>query len=159
MLVEAAVLGGNEGIADVFGNGRDGDVDATDVLEVTEEALFGDPESVTAILRRLRAAGVEAVLDDFGSGTSALGSVREFPLRMVKIDREVVAQLDDPHARRGRATVGAVLALTQALGLDAVAEGVETDAQRDFLSRMGCRYGQGHLFGRAQPLAFWLQGR
>ncbi len=128
-------------------------------IEVTEEALFGDPESVTAILRRLRAAGVEAVLDDFGSGTSALGSVREFPLRMVKIDREVVAQLDDPHARRGRATVGAVLALTQALGLDAVAEGVETDAQRDFLLRMGCRYGQGHLFGRAQPLAFWMQGR
>ena len=128
-------------------------------IEVTEDALFGDPESVTAILRRLRAAGVETVLDDFGTGTSALGSVHAFPLRMVKIDREVIAQLDRGASHRGRATVGAVLALTQALGLDAVAEGVETDTQRAFLSRMGCRYGQGHLFGRAQPLAFWLQRR
>ncbi|HSR63984.1 MAG TPA: EAL domain-containing protein, partial [Xanthomonadaceae bacterium] len=117
------------------------------------------PESVSAILRRLRAAGVEAVLDDFGAGTSALGSVHEFPLRMVKIDREVIAQLDRGNPNRGRATVGAVLALTQALGMDAVAEGVETDVQRAFLSRMGCVYGQGHLFGRAQPLAFWLQRR
>ncbi|NUS37522.1 MAG: EAL domain-containing protein [Lysobacter sp.] len=128
-------------------------------IEVTEDALFGDPESVAAILRRLRAAGVETVLDDFGTGTSALGSVHAFPLRMVKIDREVIAQLDRGVSHRGRATVGAVLALTQALGMDAVAEGVETDTQRAFLSRMGCRYGQGHLFGRAQPLAFWLQRR
>jgi diguanylate cyclase (GGDEF)-like protein len=128
-------------------------------IELTEHALFGDPESVASVLRRLRAAGVEAVLDDFGSGISALGAVHELPLRMVKIDREVIAQLDRGNSQRGRATVGAVLALTQALGLDAVAEGVETDPQRAFLSQMGCRYGQGHLFGRAQPLAFWLDQR
>ena len=126
-------------------------------VELTEHALFGDPDAVAAVLRRLRAAGVEAVLDDFGKGVSALGSVHELPLRMVKIDREVIAQLDRGNPQRGCATIGAVLALTQALGLDAVAEGVETDAQRDFLTRMGCRYAQGHLFGRAQPLAFWLQ--
>ena len=128
-------------------------------IELTEHALFGDPDSVAAVLRRLRAAGVEAVLDDFGGGVSSLGSVHELPLRMVKIDREVIAQLDRGNAQRGRATVGAVLALTQALGLDAVAEGVETEAQRAFLWRMGCRFGQGHLFGRAQPLAHWLGAR
>jgi len=126
-------------------------------IELTERALFGDPDAVTAVLRRLRAAGVEAVLDDFGKGVSALGSVHELPLRMVKIDREVIAELDRGNSQRGSATVGAVLALTQALGLDAVAEGVETDGQRELLTRMGCRYGQGYLFGRAQPLAFWLQ--
>ena len=128
-------------------------------IELTEDALFGDPDAVAAVLHRLRAAGVEAVLDDFGTGVSALGSVHQLPLRMVKIDREVIAQLDRSHARRGHATVGAVLALTRALGMESVAEGVETDAQRAFLSRMGCRYGQGHLFGRAQPLAHWLERR
>jgi predicted signal transduction protein with EAL and GGDEF domain len=126
-------------------------------IELTEHALFGDPDSVAAVLRRLRAAGVEAVLDDFGTGTSALGAVHDLPLRMVKIDREVIAQLDRGNPQRGRATVGAVLALTQALNLDAVAEGIETEPQREFLSSMGCRFGQGHLFGRAQPLAHWLE--
>jgi EAL domain-containing protein (putative c-di-GMP-specific phosphodiesterase class I) len=128
-------------------------------IELTEDALFGDPESIAAVLQRLQAAGVEAVLDDFGAGVSALGCVHDLPLRMVKIDREVIAQLERSSAPRGRATVGAVLALTQALGLDAVAEGIETDAQREFLTRMGCRYGQGHLYGRAEPLAHWLERR
>jgi diguanylate cyclase (GGDEF)-like protein len=125
-------------------------------IEVTEGTLLGDPEAVARILTRLRDAQVEAALDDFGTGYSSLGYVHRFPLKMIKIDRSFVAPLGTEGAQRSSAIIGAIIALARSLGLDLVAEGVETEAQRQALLDMGCVYGQGFLFGRPHPAAHWL---
>ena len=122
-------------------------------IELAESVLLEDPGGVAAVLQRLRDGGVEAALDDFGTGASSLAYVHRFPLRMVKIDRSFVARLDGEQAGRSRAVLAAMVALAHALELEVLAVGVETEAQRDALLAMGCRLGQGYLFGRAQPLA------
>ena len=124
-------------------------------IEVTESTLLGDPDAVAAILERLREAHVEAALDDFGTGYSSLGYVQRFPLKMIKIDRSFVAPLGDGMSQRSSAIVAAILALAQSLGLDVVAEGIETDVQRRALQQMGCVHGQGFLFGRPEPASHW----
>ncbi|MBW3550277.1 MAG: GGDEF domain-containing phosphodiesterase, partial [Proteobacteria bacterium] len=124
-------------------------------VEVTEGTLLGDPDAVVRILERLRAGGIEAALDDFGTGYSSLGYVHRFPLKMIKIDRSFVEPLGSDSSHRSSAVVAAVLALAHSLGLEVVAEGIETPAQRDALIAMGCVYGQGYLFGRPQPAAHW----
>ncbi|HVR82235.1 MAG TPA: GGDEF domain-containing protein [Luteimonas sp.] len=128
-------------------------------IEVTEGTLLGDPDAVAAVLQRLRDACVEAALDDFGTGYSSLGYVHRFPLKMLKIDRSFVEPLGGDMATRSSAVVGAILALAHSLGLEVVAEGIETDAQHQALLAMGCVYGQGYLFGRPQPAAYWSQPR
>lgn len=125
-------------------------------IEVTEGTLLGDPEAVARILERLRAACIEAALDDFGTGYSSLGYVQRFPLKMIKIDRSFVDPLGRDAGQRSSAIVGAILALARSLGLEVVAEGVETEAQREALMAMGCVYGQGFLFGHPQPADGWL---
>ena len=124
-------------------------------IEVTESTLLGDPDAVAAILERLREAHVDAALDDFGTGYSSLGHVQRFPLKMIKIDRSFVEPLGDGRSQRSSAIVAAVLALAQSLGLDVVAEGIETDVQRRALQQMGCVHGQGFLFGRPEPASHW----
>lgn len=125
-------------------------------LEVTEGMLLGDPDAMVEVLMRLRAARIEAALDDFGTGYSSLGHVHRFPLKMIKIDRSFIAPLSGEDSGRSCAVVEAVLALGRSLGLEIVAEGVETEGQRDRLSAMGCEYAQGYLFGRPQPAHVWL---
>ena len=125
-------------------------------IEVTEGTLLADPDAVARILTRLQGAGVDAALDDFGTGYSSLGYIHRFPLKMIKIDRSFVAPLGTDAAQRSVAIIGAIVALANALDLDLVAEGVETEAQRDALVQMGCPCGQGYLFGRPQPAAHWL---
>ena len=126
-------------------------------VEVTEGALLADPATVQEVLRSLHAAGVDAALDDFGTGHSSLGHVHRFQLCMMKIDRSFVAPFETGDARpRSFAVIEAVLALGRALDMEVVAEGVETEAQRNVLVAMGCEFGQGWLFGRAQPAAHWL---
>ncbi|SJZ67794.1 sensor domain-containing diguanylate cyclase [Novilysobacter spongiicola] len=129
-------------------------------IEVTEGTLLGDPEAVIQVLERLRAACVEAALDDFGTGYSSLGHVHQFPLKMIKIDRSFVDPLGRQESREGSqrssAIISAILALARSLGLEVVAEGVETEAQYEALTAMGCSYAQGYLFGRPQPAARWL---
>jgi diguanylate cyclase (GGDEF)-like protein len=120
-------------------------------VEVTESTLLGDPETAAAVLGRLHAAGVCAALDDFGTGYSSLSYVHRFPLKMIKIDRSFVAPLGGPEAQRSSAIISAILALARSLRLDVIAEGVETEAQREALLAMGCVYAQGYLFGRPQP--------
>jgi diguanylate cyclase (GGDEF)-like protein len=124
------------------------------VLEVTEGSLLDDPEGVRRILAELREDGVGAALDDFGTGYSSLSYLHTFPLRIVKIDRSFVARLGVAD-RNSDAVVVSILALARALGIEAVAEGIETTAQRDTLLAMGCRYGQGYLLGRPAPIHAW----
>ncbi|HMB43609.1 MAG TPA: EAL domain-containing protein [Luteimonas sp.] len=124
------------------------------VLEVTEGSLLDDPEGVRRILAELREDGVGAALDDFGTGYSSLSYLHTFPLRIVKIDRSFVARLGIADSNSD-AVVVSILALARALGIEAVAEGIETAAQRDTLLAMGCRYGQGYLLGRPAPIGAW----
>ncbi|MDQ3159842.1 MAG: sensor domain-containing phosphodiesterase, partial [Pseudomonadota bacterium] len=124
-------------------------------IEVTEGTLLGDPEAVARILARLRDACIEAALDDFGTGYSSLGYVHRFPLKMIKIDRSFVDPLGRDPSQRSSAIISAILALAKSLGLEVVAEGIETEAQRKALVEMGCVYGQGYLFGHPQPAGHW----
>ena len=126
-------------------------------VEVTETTLLGDPAAVAHILQQLKEAGIGSALDDFGTGYSSLGYVHRFPLAMVKIDRSFTSDLDNATQPRSAAIIAAVLGLGRALELDVVAEGIETEAQRQTLLDMGCHYGQGFYFGRPQPVQHWLE--
>ncbi len=129
-------------------------------LEVTEGTLLSDPEAVVAVLQRLREANIEAALDDFGTGYSSLGHVHRFPLKMIKIDRSFVTPFSDSAIGvRSSAVIKAILALGNALGLEILAEGIETETQRNTLIDMGCELGQGYLFGRPAPASHWLASR
>jgi len=110
---------------------------------------------VRATLDSLRHAGVLAALDDFGTGYSSLSYLHRFPLRTLKIDRSFVADLQPGQTGGSTAIVRAVLALAGTLGMEVVAEGIETEAQRDCLRELGCKLGQGFLFAHPQPAANW----
>ncbi|KQY49344.1 EAL domain-containing protein [Lysobacter sp. Root494] len=125
-------------------------------LEVTEGTLLGDPQTVAATLHRLRDAHIESALDDFGTGYSSLGHVHHFPLKMIKIDRSFITPFAAGVAPRSSAVIEAILALGHALGAEIVAEGIETQYQREVLQAMGCVYGQGFLFSRPAPAGHWL---
>ena len=125
------------------------------VIEVTEGSLLDDPERVRATLERLRGLGIGAALDDFGTGYSSLSYLHSLPLRMLKIDRSFVHALDEGTPAT-TTIVAAILALARALGIQVIAEGIETQAQRSALLRMGCEFGQGYLLGRPAPLAHWI---
>ena len=106
------------------------------------------------ILARLRDEGIGAALDDFGTGYSSLSYLHTFPLQSVKIDRSFVSRLGADEGNSD-AVVVSILALARALGMDAIAEGIETQAQYDTLLAMGCRFGQGYLLGRPAPITQW----
>ncbi len=124
------------------------------VLEVTEGSLLDDPEGVRDILATLRNEGVGAALDDFGTGYSSLSYLHTFPLRIVKIDRSFVARLGVGEGNSD-AVVVSILPLALALGIEAVAEGIETIAQRETLLALGCHYGQGNPLGRPAGIEHW----
>jgi EAL domain-containing protein (putative c-di-GMP-specific phosphodiesterase class I) len=121
-------------------------------IEVTEGALMDNPDQVSEILDRLRQAGVVTALDDFGTGYSSLSYLHRFQLHTLKIDRSFVTDLVPGGGGGGEAVVRAILALSQSLGLEVVAEGIETTVQRDALLALGCEHGQGYLFARPKPL-------
>ncbi|MBA2738058.1 MAG: EAL domain-containing protein [Nocardioidaceae bacterium] len=119
------------------------------VLEITEGILLGDGERAATVLDELRALGVRIALDDFGSGYSSLQYLQILPVDIVKIDQGFVAELGrDPAAT---AIVTAVADLSHELGLSVVAEGVETQAQRDAVTAIGCEYFQGYLAAPPMP--------
>jgi diguanylate cyclase (GGDEF)-like protein len=126
------------------------------ITEVTEGALLDNPESVRITLERLRSAGVGAALDDFGTGYSSLSYLHSLPLRMLKIDRAFVQELDKPGSSNSTTVVAAILALAHALNIQVIAEGIETQAQRHALLSMGCEMGQGYLLGYPLPLQHWV---
>jgi diguanylate cyclase (GGDEF)-like protein/PAS domain S-box-containing protein len=118
-------------------------------LEVTESVLVEESASATATLEALSEIGVRLVLDDFGTGYSSLAYLNRFPFDALKIDRSFVDGLGLEQERT--AIVEAVIGMARALSLDAIAEGVENEAQLSELRRLGCDFAQGHLFSR--PLA------
>jgi diguanylate cyclase (GGDEF)-like protein/PAS domain S-box-containing protein len=116
------------------------------VLEITEGALDEEGDAIAKKIVRLRQRGVRFSLDDFGTGYSSLSRLRRLPLDEIKIDRSfVLAMEDDPTSR---AIVAMILTLARTMGLHAVAEGVESEAQRVMLATSGCLAFQGYLLGR-----------
>ena len=115
-------------------------------LELTESALLEEGEAPFERLHELKALGVALVLDDFGTGYSSLAYLQRFPLDALKVDRAFVAGITEDG--RAAALVEAVVTMARTLGLQVIPEGIETHAQRDALLALGCRYGQGYLFGR-----------
>jgi len=126
------------------------------VVEVTEGSLLDNPERVRATLERLRKLGIRAALDDFGTGYSSLSYLHSLPLRMLKIDRAFVQALDNDAGPSSTTVVAAILALARALDIQVIAEGIETETQREVLLAMGCEMGQGYLLGRPAPMRHWL---
>ena len=115
------------------------------------------PEKTTQMLERIRRLGVRLALDDFGTGYSNLGYLQQFPLDYLKIDQSFVRAMgSEPD---GAVIVDAIINLAHRLGLKVIAEGVETEAQRDSMRHRGCDELQGYLFSRplpAEALHGWL---
>jgi diguanylate cyclase (GGDEF)-like protein/PAS domain S-box-containing protein len=118
-------------------------------VEITESVLMADPERANRTLQALHGMGVHVSIDDFGTGYSSLAYLKRFPAQTVKIDRSFVSGL--PQDRDDAAITQAVIAMAHSLGLEVVAEGVETQAQLDFLLRQGCDQAQGYLISRPVP--------
>ncbi|MFC4695803.1 putative bifunctional diguanylate cyclase/phosphodiesterase, partial [Geodermatophilus arenarius] len=119
------------------------------MVEVTESVLMDDDERLLAELAELSALGCIVSLDDFGKGYSSLAYLARLPVQVLKMDRGFVSGIDtDP---RGAALVGSVVDLGRTLGMDVVAEGVETREQMAVLTALGCRFLQGWLIGRPVP--------
>jgi diguanylate cyclase (GGDEF)-like protein/PAS domain S-box-containing protein len=115
-------------------------------LEITEGVLMSGHNYIDDALNALNDLGVSIAMDDFGTGYSSLSYLRSYPFNVIKIDREFINDLtQDP---RDRELVSAAIAMAQGLGLKVVAEGVETEAQLEYLSSWGCDYGQGYLFSK-----------
>jgi EAL domain-containing protein (putative c-di-GMP-specific phosphodiesterase class I) len=118
-------------------------------VELTESSTIEDPALAEGLVRELHALGLEIALDDFGTGYSSLSRLAELPVSTLKIDRAFLR--DVPERPEAAAVVTAILQLARALGRTAVAEGVETEAQREFLVRAGCPLAQGYLLGQPAP--------
>ena len=115
-------------------------------LEVTESIAISDPDRVRTVLKELRALGIRVSLDDFGTGYCSLSYLQQFPVDTLKIDRSFVARIgehDGPDE-----IIRLLVGLARTLGLDVVAEGIETDGQLEYLTGLGCGYGQGYYFSR-----------
>jgi diguanylate cyclase (GGDEF)-like protein len=115
-------------------------------LEITESVIIQHSGPATNVLRRLKERGIRLSMDDFGTGYSSLSYLHHFPLDMIKIDRSFIGRMCEEDG--DRAIVRTIVSLARNLGMDVVAEGVETAWQVDLLREMGCQYGQGYFFSR-----------
>ncbi|MBZ0097297.1 MAG: EAL domain-containing protein [Sulfuricella sp.] len=119
-------------------------------LELTESTVLENIEDTISKMREIIKLGVNFSMDDFGTGYSSLSYLKRLPLDQIKIDRSFVRDIaSDPN---DAAIVHAIIAMSQALGLNVIAEGVETEAQREFLDNHGCHAFQGYLFSKPVPL-------
>ena len=114
------------------------------ILEITESALLRQPEQARLTLNRIKALGVSIAIDDFGTGLSSLSRLGTLPIDSVKIDAEFALRLNEVS---GQKLCNAIVQLAQALDIHFVAEGIETQQQRDIMTDMGQGFAQGFLFG------------
>ena len=120
------------------------------VIELTESVMLGSAPAGRRQLHQLERLGVRLMVDDFGTGFSALSHLRDLPVSGIKVDRTFTAGLG--RDRQCDRIVEALTGLARGLGVDIVAEGVETTEQRDVLAALGCAHAQGYLFGRPEPV-------
>jgi EAL domain-containing protein (putative c-di-GMP-specific phosphodiesterase class I) len=118
-------------------------------LEVTESGIMEDPEDAVAKMKTLRAIGIRFSIDDFGTGYSSLSYLKRFPIDTLKIDRSFV--MDSLTSRDDQEIIKTIISMAQNLNIEALAEGVETKEQQEFLSLHGCCMMQGYYFGRPMP--------
>jgi EAL domain-containing protein (putative c-di-GMP-specific phosphodiesterase class I) len=119
-------------------------------LELTESIVLENFKDTISMMQKLRSIGVRFSLDDFGTGQSSLKYLKKLPLDQIKIDRSFVRDIvSDPN---DATIVNTIIVMSKAMGLDVIAEGVENEAQREFLTRHGCPKFQGYLFGKPIPL-------
>jgi EAL domain-containing protein (putative c-di-GMP-specific phosphodiesterase class I) len=120
-------------------------------IEITEGLLMDSRPEVASKLLMFRDAGIQVSLDDFGTGYSAMSYLKKFDIDFLKIDKSFVRDLTTNTT--DRAIAEAIIAMAHKLGLQVIAEGVETQEQRALLSDAGCNFAQGYLFARPMPLA------
>jgi EAL domain-containing protein (putative c-di-GMP-specific phosphodiesterase class I) len=118
-------------------------------LEITESSLMSDPVAAATLLARLKALGVRLAIDDFGTGYSSLSYLQRFPLDTLKIDRSFTSAMGS--GQKEQTIISSIMPLAHNLGMDVVAEGVETHEQLVFLQQMACKYAQGFYFSRPVP--------
>lgn len=123
-------------------------------LEITETAVMTSADTAHRIIEDLRAAGIRISLDDFGTGQSSLGRLRDFTFDKVKIDRAFVSRISTDRASEH--IIRAIITMCDGLDLAVVAEGIETEIEASMLKALGCRYGQGYLFGKPVDAAATL---
>jgi EAL domain-containing protein (putative c-di-GMP-specific phosphodiesterase class I) len=114
-------------------------------LEVTESALITNPEEAKKKLQDVREWGVKVHLDDFGTGFSSLSFLTMFPIDAIKINRQFISAISD---NKNFALVRSMQLITQALGINLIAEGIETNEQCDMLIELSCEFGQGYYFSK-----------
>jgi diguanylate cyclase (GGDEF)-like protein/PAS domain S-box-containing protein len=115
-------------------------------LEITESAVMENVETATRMLKELRELGVQLAMDDFGTGYSSLSNLHRFPINTLKIDRSFITRMVENN--ENAEIVRTISGLAQNLGMDVVAEGVETREQLEILRSLGCKYGQGYFFSK-----------
>jgi diguanylate cyclase (GGDEF)-like protein len=118
------------------------------VLEITEAAVLRATPATVETLEALRALGVRVVIDDFGTGYFPLSHLRKFPVDALKIAREFTQEIDGEADARSSALAAAIVAMARSLGMETVAEGIETEAQAEWMRSLQCTYGQGYYFDR-----------
>jgi len=126
-------------------------------LEITESAVMENAETAVQLLRRLKALGVHLSIDDFGTGYSSLGYLHRFPVNSLKVDRSFVGRIGE--AAENIEIVRTIISLAENMGMEVVAEGVETLSQLAQLRKLNCQYGQGYLFSRpvdAESVSTWI---
>ncbi len=129
-------------------------------IEITEGVLLQPTDRVRERLKEFRQAGVRLAIDDFGTGYSAMSYLLQFDIQLLKIDKIFVQGMVGDE--RSLALCKAVVGMAQALGMEVVAEGVETPQQRELLTQIGCNYGQGYCLGKpmtAEVFEQWMNER
>jgi EAL domain-containing protein (putative c-di-GMP-specific phosphodiesterase class I) len=128
-------------------------------VEITETQIMENPESVSDVLKTLNTAGTRIAIDDFGKGYSSLSYLATLPAQILKIDQSFIVELGK--CGKNTAIVRAILSLGDCLGLEVIAEGVETEEQLRHLRELKCKHAQGYYFARPMEpkTAAWFIGR
>lgn len=119
-------------------------------LEITESAVMGNAEAAIMMLKQLKAIGVQLSIDDFGTGYSSLSYLHRFPIDTLKVDRSFVSTMED--GSENGEIVRTIISLAKTLGMNVIAEGIETVHQVHQLKILDCEYGQGYLFAKPVPI-------